>query len=109
MNDPQWIYAGELSAVTEDTPLAVKADGTAVGIYTLNGCVHALEDVCPHADALLTQGFVDGEHVECPLHGALFHIPTGKCTKGPAERDLVRFDTKVEAGKIFLRKQTKGQ
>lgn len=108
MSDQDWIYAGELSAVTEETPLSVKVGETPVGVYTLNGCVHALEDICPHADALLSQGFVDGEHVECPLHGALFHIPTGKCTKGPAERDLVRFASKVEAGKIYLRKNPEG-
>lgn len=108
MSDQEWIYVGELSAVTEETPLSVKVGETAAGVYTVNGCVHALEDVCPHADALLTQGFVDGEHVECPLHGALFHIPTGKCTKGPAERDLAQFDVTVEAGKIYLRKQSIG-
>lgn len=109
MSDPEWIYAGEVSEVSEDAPLSVKAGDAAVGVYSVNGCIHALEDVCPHADALLSQGFVDGEHVECPLHGALFHIPSGKCTKGPAERDLVQFDTMVEGGRIYLRKQPRGQ
>lgn len=109
MNDPEWIYAGEISAVTEEMPLSVTADAAPVGIYSVNGCIHAMEDVCPHADALLSQGFVDGEHVECPLHGALFHIPTGKCIKGPVERDLVQFETRVEAGKIYLRKQPSGK
>jgi 3-phenylpropionate/trans-cinnamate dioxygenase ferredoxin subunit len=109
MNDPQWICVGNASEVTEDTPLAAKAGGVEVGIYSIDGAIHALEDICPHADALLSQGFVDGEYVECPLHGALFHIPTGKCTRGPADRDLRQFDTLVEAGKIYLRQVPKGQ
>lgn len=108
MRGPEWFYAGELSEISEETPLSVKAGDTPVGIYSVEGCIHALEDVCPHADALLSEGFVDGDHVECPLHGALFHIPTGKCTKGPAQRDLIQYDTMVEAGKIYLRKQIEG-
>jgi 3-phenylpropionate/trans-cinnamate dioxygenase ferredoxin subunit len=108
MSEQGWTFAGEESAVTEDEPLSVKVGETMVGVYSLNGHIHALEDVCPHADALLSQGFIDGEYVECPLHGALFHIPTGKCTKGPAERDLALFETKIENGKILLRQQPKG-
>jgi 3-phenylpropionate/trans-cinnamate dioxygenase ferredoxin component len=107
MNDPRWVCVGNASDVTDDTPLSATAGGIEVGIYRVNGAIHALEDICPHADALLSQGFVDGEYIECPLHGALFHIPTGKCTKGPADRDLVQFDTMVEAGKIYLRQAPK--
>jgi 3-phenylpropionate/trans-cinnamate dioxygenase ferredoxin subunit len=103
MEESKWIYAGEMSALTEDTPLSAKISDVPVGVYTLNGNLHALEDVCPHADALLSQGFVDGDYVECPLHGALFHIPTGKCTKGPAERDLSLFEVKVEGSKVMVR------
>ena len=103
MNEPGWICAGEISTLTEDTPLSVKVGDVPVGVYTVGGSLHALEDVCPHADALLSQGFVDGDYVECPLHGALFHIPTGKCTKGPAGRDLIIFEAKVEGSKVMVR------
>lgn len=105
MSDPQWVDVGAAADVTEDTPLSATVEGTAVGIYRLGDAIHALEDICPHADALLSQGFIDGEYVECPLHGALFHIPTGKCTKGPAERDVACYATQVEAGRIYIRKQ----
>lgn len=104
MQQGEWIYAGEARAVTEDTPLSVRVDEIAVGVYRVGSDLHAIEDLCPHADALLSQGFIDGEYVECPLHGALFHIPTGKCTKGPAERDVLPYETRVEDNKIYLRK-----
>lgn len=42
-----------------------------------------MEDICPHANALLSQGFMDGETIECPLHGALFDIRTGQCLREP--------------------------
>lgn len=99
-----WTYAGETNTVVEDAPVSVSVGGVAVGVYRLGDGLHAIEDLCPHADALLSHGFVDGDHVECPLHGALFHIPTGKCIKGPAEKDVRPYETRVDGTKIFLRK-----
>ena len=60
-----------------------------IGLYLVGDRYYAMENVCPHAYALLSQGFVEGDEVECPLHGARFHIPTGKCTQEPGGRDLV--------------------
>jgi 3-phenylpropionate/trans-cinnamate dioxygenase ferredoxin subunit len=99
----QWHDVAATGDVAEDTPLAVKVAGREIGIYALNGSYYALEDVCPHAYALLSQGFVDGEEIECPLHGAKFHIPTGRCTKEPADRDVARYEVRVEGGRLFVK------
>ena len=98
-----WEDVGAAGEVTEDTPLSATVGGRAIGVYTLAGEYYALEDVCPHAEALLSMGFIEGEEIECPLHGARFHIPTGKCTKEPADRDLVRYEVKREGDRLLVR------
>jgi 3-phenylpropionate/trans-cinnamate dioxygenase ferredoxin subunit len=98
-----WQDVGAADELTEDTPLPVTLAGRSIGVYQLGDQYYALEDVCPHADALLTQGFVMGDEIECPLHGARFHIPTGKCTREPGERDLACFPVKREGARILLR------
>lgn len=97
-----WQAAGSVADVTEDTPLAARLAGKEIGVYRCKGSYYALEDICPHAFAILSQGFVEGEEIECPLHGARFHIPTGKCTQEPADRDLKRYAVKVEGEKIYV-------
>jgi 3-phenylpropionate/trans-cinnamate dioxygenase ferredoxin subunit len=99
----EWHDLGPVDAVGEDLPLAAKVGGREIGVYALNGKHYALEDVCPHAYALLSQGFIDGEEVECPLHGAKFHIPTGKCTKEPGGRDLGCYPVKQEGGRLYVK------
>jgi len=99
----QWHDVAAAGDATEDTPLAVKIGDREVGIYALGGSYYALEDVCPHAYALLSQGFVDGEEIECPLHGAKFNIRTGKCTKEPADRDLATYEVRLEGGRLFVK------
>ncbi|HKU94728.1 MAG TPA: nitrite reductase small subunit NirD [Vineibacter sp.] len=97
-----WHDVAAAEDVSEDMPITVKLGDRDVGLYRLNGEFYALEDVCPHAYALLSQGFIEGDEIECPLHGAKFHIPTGRCTKEPADRDLQRYAVKVEAGRLFV-------
>ena len=80
-----------------------KLDGTEIGIYKVGDEVYALENVCPHAYALLTQGFVDGDTVECPLHEAVFHIPTGKCMKEPGGRDLKVYAVRLAGEEIQIK------
>ena len=99
----EWHDVGAADALSEDQPFAAKVGEREIGVYLVDGRHYALEDVCPHAYALLSQGFVDGEEIECPLHGAKFHIPTGKCTKEPGGRDLARYAVKCEDGRIFLK------
>ena len=97
-----WHDVAAVADVTDDMPLAVKVGEREIGIFCLNGSYYGLEDVCPHAYALLSQGFVDGDEVECPLHGAKFHIPTGRCTKEPGGRDLACFAVKREGDRLFV-------
>ena len=76
--DDGWHDAGTASELTEDAPIAARVGETEIGIYLVGDRYYAMENVCPHAYALLSQGFVEGDEVECPLHGARFHIPSGQ-------------------------------
>lgn len=95
-----WHDVGSRDELSEDQPLAAKVGKREIGIYLVGDAVYALEDVCPHAYALLSQGFVEGEEIECPLHGAKFHIPTGRCTREPADRDLKTYPVQIEGARI---------
>jgi 3-phenylpropionate/trans-cinnamate dioxygenase ferredoxin subunit len=99
----EWRCAGSASDLSEDAPLEFAFGGTEIGIYKVGDQIHALENVCPHAYALLTQGFVDGDTVECPLHEAVFHIPTGKCLKEPGGRDLKVYAVRLAGEEIQIK------
>ena len=83
-----------------DNPLAAKVGELAVGIYDVDGALHAVEDVCPHAAAMLTQGFTEGCEVECPLHNATFDVTSGKHLRGEPCRDIKTFPVRLVDGRI---------
>ena len=98
-----WTDVGARDQVSADNPLATHLGDSKVGIFEVDGELRAVEDVCPHAYALLTQGFQDGQEVECPLHNAVFCLHDGKHLRGEPCRDLHVFPIRVVDGRIHLR------
>ena len=74
-----WQRVAAVADVKPDNPVPVTLGDKQVAIYKLGDSLYCLDDVCPHAYALMSSGFVDGERIECPLHQAAFEIRTGKC------------------------------
>lgn len=81
--------------------IAATVGNRLIGVFDVDGCVYAIENVCPHGQALLTDGHVDGAVVECALHNARFHIPSGQCLNGPG-RDLATFVVRVTRRSIVI-------
>ena len=97
-----WQHAASLSDVTPDKGFPVKLGDKEIALFRIGDKVYALEGICPHADAFLSDGFIEGDKVECPLHQAQFHIPSGKCLAPPADRDLAAFPVKIEGNDVLV-------
>lgn len=97
-----WITVCKVEEVDEFMPKAVTIDDVKIGIFQQEDQYFAIENVCPHAYALLTEGFIEDGTVECPLHEAIFNITTGVLESGPGCRNLCTYPLKVEEGSIFV-------
>ena len=73
-----------------------------IAIFRLKDGYFAIEDVCSHEEASLSEGEIDNSKVECPLHGAIFDIKTGKNLTLPAVLPVKSYQVKIENGDIFL-------
>ncbi len=63
----------------------------------------ALQDRCPHADASLSEGFVEGCHLVCPLHFAEFDLVTGAAHNAPKGcKDALAYHVVSDNGELFL-------
>ena len=82
--------------------ISVEVGGKTIALYNLDGKVYATSDICTHAYACLSDGYIDGENIECPLHQGLFHIPTGKAVAAPASEDLKTYPVKLDGGAVYI-------
>lgn len=77
-------------------------DGTPVAVFNVDGEFHAIGDTCSHEEASLTEGYIDDDIVECPKHGAAFHIPTGEARSLPATKPVPTFRVVVEGDELYV-------
>ncbi|MFD9814602.1 MULTISPECIES: bifunctional 3-phenylpropionate/cinnamic acid dioxygenase ferredoxin subunit [Streptomyces] len=68
-----------------------------------DGGFYAVDDLCSHQDASLSEGYVEGCLVECPLHAALFDLRTGAATCLPARRPVRTHEVAVIDGVLHVR------
>ena len=69
-----------------------------------NGQFLAVDDICSHAEASLSEGEVDvdDDTIECPRHGSTFDLRTGKPKTLPATVPIATFPVKVEGDTILI-------
>jgi len=96
-----WKHLCAASKLSEGEPLGFKLDDQRVALYKVGDEIFATADVCSHAFALLSTGFLEGHVIECPLHGAMFDVRDGRCRSG-AYKDIRAFKVENRDGEIYL-------
>jgi len=93
--------AGELPA---GAARIIEADGRKIGVFNCDGALHAIEDRCSHDDGPLAEGPFDPVActVECPRHGSLFDVRSGRPRTLPAYLPVETFPVRIEDDTIKL-------
>jgi 3-phenylpropionate/trans-cinnamate dioxygenase ferredoxin subunit len=73
-----------------------------IALFNYEGEYYALDDMCSHAEASLSEGDVYDCKVECPLHGAEFDLKTGDAVTLPATKPVNKYIVNVEDDYIFI-------
>jgi 3-phenylpropionate/trans-cinnamate dioxygenase ferredoxin subunit len=99
------IEVAKASDIPEGEARRVVADRIEIALVNLgNGQFVAVDDICSHAEASLSEGEVDSEDetIECPRHGSTFDLRTGKPRSLPATVPIATFPVKVEGDTILI-------
>jgi nitrite reductase/ring-hydroxylating ferredoxin subunit len=72
--------------------------------YHIGGEICVVQDLCPHAGAVLSKGEVnvDDGIVTCPEHGSRFDTCSGERVRGPSDEGLVTFRVVIEDGQALV-------
>ena len=103
MTEKNWVEVAKVGDVDDEEAIRVEVDGQPVALYYVEGKYYATDDLCTHEDASLSEGYIDGTTVECPLHQGVFCLKTGKALQAPVEKDVSILEVNVEGTKILIR------
>lgn len=76
-----------------------------VAVFNLDGTIYVTNDECTHFVASLTEGYFEGEVVECPLHGGSFNIKTGEPMSRPCEIPLQTYQVVLESDDVYIKSE----
>jgi 3-phenylpropionate/trans-cinnamate dioxygenase ferredoxin subunit len=101
---PEVIDVCSISELSPGERKLVEWEDLEIGVFNCGGELFAIEDRCSHDDGPLAEGEFDGETctVECPRHGSLFDLRTGKPKTLPAYEPVDTFPVRVEGDTIKL-------
>ena len=99
---PHWVQICTLAEAPQEGQVAeVEVEGVSVCLARHNGKLSALDNICPHRQGPLGQGWLEGDAVLCPWHSWAFNLETG--IADPPERAAVAvFPIRVENETVLV-------
>jgi nitrite reductase (NADH) small subunit len=67
-----------LASLATGSGQAFTIAGRRIALFNVGGQIHAMDDMCPHAGAPLSDGRLNGCVVTCPWHGWDFDVTNGR-------------------------------
>ncbi len=97
------ILAGKTSEITPGKIVKVESDGKAILVANVDGNYYALDDVCTHQGASLSEVTIEGSTVTCPWHGSTWDCKTGKLIAFASQlNNLTSYKVVVESDSVFV-------
>jgi len=92
-----------LSDLVQDEARRVEIGGVPLAVVLdSNGEVHAIGDTCTHGEISLSEGFVEGDTLECWAHGSAFSLRTGKPLNLPAYEPVPVYAVQIDGDDVLI-------
>ena len=98
-----WVRVAGRGDLGEGDALGVVVGGHDIALYDIGGTVYATDNICSHAYARLSDGWLDHDEIECPLHAGRFDVKTGKATAPPCIDPIRAYPARIAGDDIEVK------
>jgi nitrite reductase/ring-hydroxylating ferredoxin subunit len=82
--------------------LRVERGDLTLAVFNVEGEFFVTDDACTHGPGSLSEGYIEGDVVECNFHNGQFNIKTGEVVAPPCMIPVKTYRTVVDDGKVFI-------
>lgn len=97
-----WVATVQIADIDPDYPVRVDVEGVPIALCRVGEEVFAINDICSHAYAHLSDGFVEGGEIFCPLHQGSFCLKTGEAVAAPCFEPIETYGTRIDGGVVHV-------
>ncbi|ESS14503.1 Ferredoxin NagAb [Betaproteobacteria bacterium MOLA814] len=98
-----WIDAAAQAEVPEGDVIGVMVAGKDIALFEVDGEVFATDNICSHGHARLSDGFLEGREIECPLHQGRFDVCSGQALCAPLTENIKTYTVRIENMRVMLK------
>ena len=102
MAEAAFVKVAEVGELSPGEMKMVEVGENQILLANVAGNIWACDNICTHAGAPLSEGELDEDQVECPLHGSGFNVVTGEVIGPPAAENLLLFQVTIEGPDILV-------
>lgn len=97
-----FVRAARISDISPGRIKVVEVGEEDVALCNVGGEIYAVTNVCTHDDGPLGEGYLLGDEIECPRHGARFNVRTGEVKSLPAIVPIPTLEVKIEGEDVWV-------
>ena len=102
MADAGFVKVAQIDDLSPGEMMMVEVGDGRILLANVEGNVHAIDDICSHAYASLSEGDLNGQEVECPLHGSAFDLASGEAMTPPADESVKVYEVRIDGQDILV-------
>jgi nitrite reductase/ring-hydroxylating ferredoxin subunit len=88
--------------VAPGTAIKVERAGLELAVFNIDGEFYVTDDHCTHGPGSLSEGYIEGDIVECNFHQGQFNIRTGEVVLPPCFVPVKTYPASVRDGKVTI-------
>ncbi|MEN3278375.1 MAG: biphenyl 2,3-dioxygenase ferredoxin component [Massilia sp.] len=95
----------ELCTTAEVAPgsaVKVESGERTLAVFNIDDQFYVTDDLCTHGPGSLSEGYIDGDVVECDFHNGAFNIRTGEVVAPPCMVPLKTYLVYTADGKVYI-------
>ena len=96
------VEAAKVDELGDGDMKPVEVGDRTVVLLNVDGNLYAIDDECTHQACPLSEGYLEGEVLECSCHGSMFNVRTGKVVEGPAEGPIPTYPVEIDGDAVYL-------
>ena len=99
---PSKIELCSTDEVAVGAALKVEREGLVLAVFNVDGEFYVLDDLCTHGPGSLSEGYIEGDVVECNFHNGQFNIRTGEVVSPPCMVPVRTYPVTVIEGRVTI-------
>ena len=99
---PTQIRLCHIADIPAGGTLKVEHSDLILAIFNVDGEFFVTNDSCTHGPGSLSEGYLEGDIIECNFHGGQFNVRTGEVVGPPCMVPVKTYKVKIEDGNVFI-------